>query len=103
MLSNPSIGFEIEFNDELIDEEALNYSKEFNSSLEDLIFNAGEEFIHLFTMSQENYELALKELDGKGKKLYKIGTAISKEKIYFLKDNTKNELEVSRGFEHFKQ
>ena len=43
MLSNPSIGFEVEFNDELIDEEALNHSKEFKSSLEDLVFNAGEE------------------------------------------------------------
>ena len=101
MLSNPSVGFEIEFNDELIDKEALKYSQEFKISLEDLVFNAGEEFIHLFTMSQENYEIALEKLKDQGFHLYKIGKAISEEKLYFLKDGMKNELKGS-GFEHFK-
>lgn len=101
MLSNPSIGFEIEYNDELIDEEALNYGKEFKSPLEDLVFNAGEEFIHLFTMSQKNYNLVVEKFKGQGINLFKIGKAISEEKLYFLKDGKKNELKVS-GFEHFK-
>ena len=101
MLSNPSIGFEIEFTDELIDEEALQYSKEFQSSLEDIVFNAGEEFIHLFTMLQENYNLALEKFKDQGIRLFKIGKAISEKKLYFLKDGKKNELKVS-GFEHFK-
>jgi len=33
--------------------------------------------------------------------LFKIGKAISEEKLYFIKDGIKNELKVS-GFEHFK-
>jgi len=101
MLSNPNIGFEIEFNNELIDEEALNYSKEFKSFLEDMVFNAGEEFIHLFTMSEENYNLTLENFKNQGIRLFKIGKAISEEKLYFIKDGIKNELKVS-GFEHFK-
>jgi len=101
MLSNPSVGFEVEFNEELIDEEVINYSKEFNSSIENLIFNAGEEFIHLFTISQENYKLGLEKFKDQGIRLFKIGKAISEEKLYFLKDGKKNELKVS-GFEHFK-
>jgi thiamine-monophosphate kinase len=103
MLSNPHVGFEVEFNDELIDEEALNYSNEYGISLENLVFNAGEEFIHLFTMSQENYYLALEKFKDQGTQLFKIGKAISEEKVYFIKDGKKNELEVSRGFEHFKK
>jgi thiamine monophosphate kinase len=103
MVSNLHVGFEIEFNDKLVDEEALNYSNEYGISLENLVFNAGEEFIHLFTMSQENYEIVLEKFKDQGIRLYKIGKAISEEKVYFIKDGKKNELEVSRGFEHFKQ
>ena len=101
MLSNPGIGFEVEFTGKLIDEEALNYSQEFKSSLEDLVFNAGEEFIHLFTMAKENYEYALEKFKNEGICLLKIGKAISEEKLYFIKDGKKTELKIS-GFEHFK-
>ena len=101
MLSNPNVGFEVELNDELLDEEALNYSQEFNFSLEDLVFNAGEEFIHLFTISQENYDLALNKFKDQGIHLFKIGKAISEEKLYFIKDGKKKELKIN-GFEHFK-
>ena len=101
MISNPGIGFEIEYNEEFIDEEALKYSKEFKQSLINLIFNAGEEFIHLFTMSQKNYEIALEKFQGQGIRLYVIGKAIYEEKLYFLKDGKKIELKVS-GFEQFK-
>jgi thiamine monophosphate kinase len=45
----------------------------------------------------------LERFKGQGIRLFEIGKAISEEKVYFIKDGKKNELEVSRGFEHFKQ
>ena len=101
MLSNPNYGFEIDFNENLIDDEALSYSKEFNVPLEALVFNGGEEFIHLFTINPKRFEFAQKLINDSGGQIYKIGKVTSGEKIYFLKENKKFELK-SRGFEHFR-
>lgn len=101
MLSNPNYGFEIDFNEDLIDPEALLYSKEFNVPLQKLVFNGGEEFIHLFTINPKSFDAAQKEVNAKGGQIFKIGKVISEEKIYLLKENKKLELK-SRGFEHFK-
>ena len=95
------IGFEIDFNDDLIDEEAKKYSQEFNVSLEKLVFNGGEEFVHLFTINPKNYEQAKKEVQKNGGNLFKVGEVISEKKVYFVKENKKNKLEFY-GFEHFK-
>ncbi len=100
MLSNPNYGFEIEFNEDLIDNEAINYSKECDKSLENLVFNAGEEFIHIFTINPKNYKKARNAILTQGGQIFKIGKVISKDKIYILKDEEKIELK-SRGFEHF--
>ena len=50
MKSNPNLGFEIDFDENLFEFEARMYSQEFNIPLEDLVFNAGEEYIHFFTI-----------------------------------------------------
>ena len=101
MLVNPHIGFEIDFNDNLIHKEALLYSQEYNFPLEKLIFEGGEEFIQIFTISSNNIETAQKKAKEGGGKLFKIGKVISEEKIYFKRNNTKLEIK-SQGFEHFK-
>jgi thiamine-monophosphate kinase len=101
MLSNPNYGFEIDFNENLIDDEALSYSKEFNFPLEALVFNGGEEFIHLFTINPKRFESAQKLITDSGGQIFKIGKVITEKKIYFLKENKKFELK-SRGFEHFR-
>lgn len=101
MYSNPNIGFEIEFSDQLIDEEAKNYSKKFKISLEDLVFNAGEEFIHLFTIDPKDYDTAKKLIRESNGQIYLIGKVISDGKIFFLSKGKKNELKYF-GFEHFK-
>lgn len=101
MYSNPDIGFEIEFNDHLIDEEAKKYSNKFKIPLEDLIFNAGEEFIHLFTIDPKNYNTAKKLIRENDGQLYLIGKVILDEKIFFILEGRKNELKHF-GFEHFK-
>ena len=101
MYSNPNIGFEIEFSDQLIDEEAKNYSKKFKISLEDLVFNAGEEFIHLFTIDPKDYDTAKKLIRESNGQIYLIGKVISDGKIFFLSKGKKNELKCL-GFEHFK-
>lgn len=100
--SNPNYGFEIDFDENLIDPEVFQYSQEFSIPLENLIFNGGEEFIHLFTINPDNYESALKAIQAKEGQIFKIGRVISEEKIYYILYGKKKELK-SFGFEHFKQ
>jgi len=100
MLSNPEIGFEIYFNEDLIDLEAIQYTKEFNISLEKLVFNGGEEFNHLFGLNPKDFNAAKKAIKAKGGQIFKIGNVISKDKIYILKKGKVKELN-SYGFEHF--
>jgi len=97
---NKNIGFEIDFNEELFDKEAVNYSQEYNMPLEQLVFNGGEEFIHLFTINPKNYDSALKTVQSQGGQLFKIGEVIANKNIYYLKDSKKIELK-KWGFEHF--
>lgn len=100
MISNPDIGFEIDFNEDLIDNEAIAYSQEFNIPLENLVFNGGEEYIHLFTINANNFIKAKKEIQTTGGTLFKVGKVIPEEYIYVLKDDKRNKLK-SYGFEHF--
>jgi thiamine monophosphate kinase len=100
-LSKSNLGFEIEFNENLIHPDALLYSKEFSVSLEKLVFSGGEEFIHLFTIDIKNFDIAQKLVASKGGKLIKVGKVIPEEKIYFLKEGRRSELK-SQGYEHFK-
>lgn len=100
MISNSGIGFEIYFEEALIDEEAKRYAKEHAILLEDLIFNAGEEFIHIFTIPPRNLKKALAIIKKEGGTLLKIGKIISeKNKIYVKKGKERMELK-SRGFIH---
>ncbi len=101
LLSNPKMGFEIEFNENLIHQDSIKYSKDYDVSLEKLVFNGGEEFIHLFTTNAKNFKAAQKFVNSRGGKLLKIGKVISEEKIYFIKEGKRIELK-SQGYEHFK-
>ena len=101
MLTNKEFGFEIEVNEDLVDPEAFEYSREFNIPIETLILNGGEEFIHLFTISPRNYRRAVELAETKNGSLIKIGRVISEGKIYFISDNKKVEI-GSHGYEHFK-
>jgi thiamine-monophosphate kinase len=100
--SNPNVGFQISFTDYLIDSLAQQYSEEFNVSLEKLVFNAGEEFTHIFSISPENYEKIKKNFEGTNFKLYKIGEVIEKNEVFIVKENEKMTLKFD-GFEHFKK
>ena len=100
MKSNPNLGFEINYNDNLIDPEARLYSQEFNIPLEDLVFNAGEEYIHFFTIPVNKFSKANKVIQTHGGRLFKIGKVISEENIFILKENIRSELK-SNGYEHF--
>jgi len=100
-LSNPNLGFEIDFDDNLIHEEAKEYSIEFSISLEKLIFEGGEEFIHLFAIDPDDFDKAQRLVKSKGGRLFNVGKAISDEKIYFLKKSKRFELK-NQGYEHFR-
>lgn len=100
MISNRNIGFKIEFNKNLIDHEAIKYSKEYEVPLEEIVFEGGEEFIHLFTIKPDNFELVQSTIKESGGKIFKIGEAISEEKIFIIKKSKLIELK-SKGYEHF--
>ena len=100
MLSNPNVGFELDFNANLIDKEAFKYSNEFNVSLEDLVFDGGEEFIHLFTLDPKDFTTAQKEIQSKHGQIFSIGRVISEENIFIIKEGKRKEIK-SYGFEHF--
>ncbi len=100
-ISNPNVGFEVEFTEEIYDEEAKSYSEEFNTSLEDIVLNAGEEYIHLFVISPKNYEEAKTLVQKKGGKLYKVGKITTEKKCVLNKSGKKAEL-ISSGYEHFR-
>ncbi len=99
---NKNVGFEINFDEELIDKEARNYSVEFDFPLENLIFVGGEEFIHLFTVDPRNFDSALKAIQAKKGKIFKIGRVIPDKKIFVVKDEKNIELK-SFGYEHFRK
>ena len=100
MLSNPNVGFEINFNEDLIDNEALKYSNEFNVSLEELVLNGGEEFIHLFTLDLKDFNAAQKEIQSRNGQIFRIGKVVSEENVIIVKEGEKKEIK-SYGFEHF--
>lgn len=100
MISNPNRGFELQFDENLIDNEAINYSNEFNVSLEELVLNGGEEFIHLFTINPNDLNEAQKGIQSIGGHIFKIGKIISEEYIYISKEGGKKEIK-NYGFEHF--
>ncbi|MFO8019412.1 MAG: AIR synthase related protein [Promethearchaeia archaeon] len=100
MRVNPGLGFEIQFCENLIAEEASKYAKEVQVSLEKLIFNAGEEFIHLFTIPPNLFKKAQTAIEKSGGNLFKIGEVISEDKILIRKENDTYELKKG-GFEHF--
>jgi thiamine-monophosphate kinase len=100
MISNPNMGFEIEFNNNLIDLEAINYSKEYEVSLEELVFGGGEEFIHLFTINPNVFDEAQKEIQSINGQIFRIGKIISKEYIAISEEGKIKEIN-SYGFEHF--
>jgi len=100
MVSNPGMGFDINFNDNLVDDEARSFSNLNDVPLEDLIFNAGEEFIHVFTISPINYEKAKRIIKSKNGKIFAIGKVNSEGKIYIIYENKRKELQY-KGFEHF--
>ncbi|MCJ7649111.1 MAG: thiamine-monophosphate kinase [Candidatus Lokiarchaeota archaeon] len=100
MVSNPGMGFDINFDDNLVDDEARSFSSMNNLQLEELIFNAGEEFIHVFTISPSNYEKAKMIVKSKKGKIFAIGKVNSEGKIYINYENKRKELQ-SKGFEHF--
>ncbi|MHA1642852.1 MAG: thiamine-phosphate kinase [Promethearchaeota archaeon] len=100
MRSNPKIGFNIELNDNVVDQVAIEYSSEFDIPIEELIFNAGEEFIHIFTINPKNLEDAIQEVKKAGGNLLVIGKVTSTEEIIYIKNEKEYKLKL-KGFEHF--
>jgi thiamine-monophosphate kinase len=100
MLANPNRGFEINFNKNLIHEEARKFSVKYNVPLEKLIFNGGEEYIHIFTINRENYQKVSQLLKSSTYTFYNVGSVIKEEKVYINKNGQKQEI-VYNGFEHF--
>jgi thiamine-monophosphate kinase len=100
MISNPKLGFELEINKHIVHQEAIRYSKEYDVSINKLIFDAGEEFNHLFTIPPEDFESAAEKVSQEGGVLYQIGEVISEPKIYLIEEDRKS-IVKNWGYVHF--
>lgn len=98
--ANNNFGFEINLNDVPTENFVKEYSEKFNIPFEKLIFNGGEEFIHLFTIDPNNFNKAAKLIKEKNGYLIPIGKVIAENKIYIIKDDKRNVLK-DFGYEHF--
>lgn len=98
--ANNNLGFEINLNDVPTEKFVKEYSEKFNIPFEKLIFNGGEEFIHLFTIDPDNFNKAEKLIKEKNGYLIPIGKVIAENKIYIIKDDKRNVLK-DFGYEHF--
>jgi thiamine-monophosphate kinase len=101
MRSNPGYGFAITMDHNLIADRAKDYSAEFNIPLERLVFEGGEEFIHLFTIEPKDYTKAEKIIRDNGGVLLKVGTVINDSEIHISYKGKKEKLE-RKGYEHFR-
>ncbi len=97
---NNNLGFEINLNDVPTEKFVKEYSEKFNIPFEKLIFNGGEEFIHLFTIKPSDFKKAAKLIKEKNGYLIPIGKVIAENKIYIIKDDKRNVLK-DFGYEHF--
>jgi len=98
--SNQKMGFEIRLDENLVHSEVFQYSEEFNIPLEKLVVDSGEEFIHLFSVKESNFERLKRIIKKEGGSIFKIGEVISEPQIFICKGNKKNVLK-SEGYEHF--
>jgi len=98
--ANNNLGFEINLNDIPTEKFVKEYSEKFNILFEKLIFNGGEEFIHLFTIKPSDFKKAEKLIKEKNGYLIPIGKVIAENKIYIIKDDKRNVLK-DFGYEHF--
>jgi len=99
--SNPQVGIEISLDKNLIHPKAIEYSEEFDIPIEKLVLDAGEEFIHMFSLQASDFQKAKTLIEKEGGSLFKIGKVISEPEIFISKYDKKSVLK-SEGYEHFK-
>jgi thiamine-monophosphate kinase len=82
------------------------FAEETGIEIENLIFQAGEEFLHIYIIPSEKFREAKEFFNEKGKEFYKIGRVIKGDPKILLRNkyhkNSTIELEME-GFEHFKK
>ncbi len=99
-IANENLGFEVDFHQIPVNEVVKDYSENYNVPLHKLLFNGGEEFVHIFTINPKNLDKAIKLIaDNKGS-LIPIGRVIAENEIFIIKDNEREILQEF-GYEHF--
>ncbi|MHA1820112.1 MAG: thiamine-phosphate kinase [Promethearchaeota archaeon] len=88
----------------------LDFCDHTGKDLWDVLFNAGEEFLHIFTIRADQYEIVKQFFSKLNKPLYKIGIIVPKhddQKVNItleLKEGSKLDLsDYFSGYNHFKE
>ena len=68
--------------------------------MEKLVFDAGEEFNHIFSLNPEKFDIAKMKIEEVEGKIFKIGRVVSEKKIMIRKNEDRTELKYN-GFNHF--
>ncbi len=79
------------------------FSQDTNQNLSDLVFNAGEEFIHIFTIPKIKLSAIQDQFKKNGLSSYIIGKITEQKKILLKKEDTEINLDDHIGFEHFRK
>jgi thiamine-monophosphate kinase len=94
-----NVGAQIDWDSLPIAEGVLNFSKETGKNIIDLVFRAGEEFIHIFTIPQNIWKTI--NSTKLGRKLIAFGKIIDKNgEILLIKDRKEINLAEFSGYEH---
>lgn len=100
------IAAELDWNNIPIADGVVEFAKETGIKIDNLIFQAGEEFLHIYVIPNEKFREAKEYFNKIGKEFYMVGRVIEGEPKIVLKDrynkNSSIELEME-GFEHFKK
>ncbi|MHA1729928.1 MAG: thiamine-phosphate kinase [Promethearchaeota archaeon] len=101
-----SVGAELFWDKLPIAEGVIKFSEETGLDVKDLIFNAGEEFLHIYTIPEDKYIEVKSYFNNLNMPFYEIGRIIGDTSKIILDDGlNRNILFASEnmGFEHFKE
>ena len=98
-----NVGAELKWNSLPIAEGVKSLAKDTNQNPIDLVFNAGEEFIHIFTVPKIKLSAIQDHLKKIGLSFYVIGKITEQKKILLKTEDTEINLDEQSGYEHFRK
>ena len=98
-----NVGAELNWDSLPIAEGVKEFCEKSNLNLIDIVFNTGEEFVHLFTIPKSKLKEAQDHFNDLGLKYYTIGVITENKEIILKLDYENIILTEKSGYEHFRK